>query len=737
GAATEAAAQLPDLPARELGELHLLSGLSHQHDFDFGPCLQHYQAALRAFAEAGDLVGQARTLRHQTRVQYVSTAASYGQQFDLEPHASVLTQLGEREPLIRGALLDVMSQVHWTARRTDAAETFARQAFAIGEAVNDDDLRHHASFSLGLALFQAGRLREAFEAYEASFAFAERAGDPWASIAPLQRLSVGHISVGDLEAATRLANDARVLAVQVCHDGESSFAAANLATIALARGELDAVQEHAREAANLAQRAHYPWGAMIALFALTWSRALAGRHADARYAIELLGKPGEFFDAPGVSVQFSVALWKDALDIYANPELALEERRARLTQFAAVLRATPSDANTAALLCLIVECAVALDLPAVVSSAHERLQYFSQQGMLLSAGAVFLLPRVLAASARSIGDEEASERHLDVAIASAERIGAKAELGRSLLARAGACLQRVPPDRERGAEALSRAHTLFIELGLEHECARASRLASHWSISIGPSARPFSSALLDAHETQLLRRIALGRAHADIARELLIDPECLAERVDRLFAKIEVNGPSLATAYAFAHGLVGPDSVVPPGPTVLMVTDMVDFTGLVQRVGDLHARTIMHVHNRVIRQQLAAHHGKEVTHTGDGLMASFRSGREAMACASAIQRQFSMYSREHPDTPIRVRIGVNAGYVLPEEDRLFGAALIAAVRICARAKAGQILLSDSALAMAGPEIATRARSLGGFELKGFASEVQIYELLSDKSPQPT
>jgi class 3 adenylate cyclase len=115
-------------------------------------------------------------------------------------------------------------------------------------------------------------------------------------------------------------------------------------------------------------------------------------------------------------------------------------------------------------------------------------------------------------------------------------------------------------------------------------------------------------------------------------------------------------------------------------------------------------------------------------------MASFRSGREAMACASAIQREFSTYSREHTDTPIRVRIGLNAGYVLPEEDRLFGAALIAAVRICARAKAGQILLSDSALAMAGPEIATRTQALGSVELKGFATEVQIYELLSDKSP---
>ncbi|HLK37705.1 MAG TPA: adenylate/guanylate cyclase domain-containing protein, partial [Polyangiaceae bacterium] len=173
---------------------------------------------------------------------------------------------------------------------------------------------------------------------------------------------------------------------------------------------------------------------------------------------------------------------------------------------------------------------------------------------------------------------------------------------------------------------------------------------------------------------------------------------------------------------------VGSASEAPPGPLVLMVTDMVGFSTFVERVGDVRAQATIHVHNRAIRFQLARHHGKEVTHTGDGFMASFRSGDEAAACAVAIQRQFARYSDDHPDGPIRVRVGLNAGRVLPEEDRLFGAALNAAVRVCGQAVAGQILLSESARAMSGAAVGAKARPLGTYALKGCAEAVPIYEL---------
>jgi class 3 adenylate cyclase len=161
---------------------------------------------------------------------------------------------------------------------------------------------------------------------------------------------------------------------------------------------------------------------------------------------------------------------------------------------------------------------------------------------------------------------------------------------------------------------------------------------------------------------------------------------------------------------------------------VLMVTDMVDFTGLVRRAGDLRARTVVRRHNETMRASFAQHCAREVAHTGDGFIAAFGCEREAVACARAIQRAFADLAAPLRGESIRVRIGIHAGPVLDEEARLFGAALIAAVRICSHAGAGQILISEQVLGRLDDECRAGARSLGATLLKGFADHAILYEI---------
>jgi len=726
--AATAAEALGDASPRELGQLHLQSGLAHQHDFDFGPSTYHYDRAATYFAAAADLIGQAQTLRHRTRALVLSSAISYGQSLDLREHDQVLARLGEREPLVRAALLEAMSQAFWTARNTLRAEALARSALALAEQVGDARVCTQSLHCLGLALFQGGKLTEAFDAYRRGFESAQRAGDVWLQIPSLQRLCALHICFGELERAAQLCNDARALTAQAYHSAEAAFVQGNRASIALARADLASVQEHAREAVHLAKRARYPWGGLIALTTLTWARTQAERYEDAVYAIEQLAVPGEFFDEPGAAVLFTVALWKSFIELCADPAARTPAMRERFAQFASWSSAAPFDTNGAYTLCVLVESAVLLDAPELVATAHERLDKLLQQGMLLAPGATFCVPRVLALSSALRGEHAAAEALFTTAEEATARAGSKLELARSQLDHAAQLLKHAPSERERAGELAAQAHTLFDELGLSRASERARLVAAQCGVAIAASLDTAFGQALDAYETLLLRRIAQGRSYSDIAREVLISEERVRHTADRLFDKIGVEGPGLATAYAFAHGIVGADSIAPPGPTLLMVTDMVDFTGLVQRMGDLHARSVVHVHNRAIREQLAKHHGKEVTHTGDGVMAAFRSAKDATACAIAIQEQLTAYTEQHSDAPIRVRIGLNAGYVLPEEDRLFGAALIAAVRICSHARAGQILLSESAVAMLDPASRDRTRALGRYPLKGFPDQVQIYEL---------
>ncbi|HKP63153.1 MAG TPA: adenylate/guanylate cyclase domain-containing protein [Polyangiales bacterium] len=166
--------------------------------------------------------------------------------------------------------------------------------------------------------------------------------------------------------------------------------------------------------------------------------------------------------------------------------------------------------------------------------------------------------------------------------------------------------------------------------------------------------------------------------------------------------------------------------------TTLLATDLEDFTPMIERLGDMRAQEIMHAHNELMRSCLRRHGGREVAHTGDGIMAAFRSAENALRCAIAMQRGLTEHNRRHPLTPLRARIGLHAGMPLPEEDRLFGSCVNITVRVCSVTKAGRILVSDTVLGQLGPN-GFRFREHGYVKLKGISAPQQLHELAWEPS----
>jgi class 3 adenylate cyclase len=74
-------------------------------------------------------------------------------------------------------------------------------------------------------------------------------------------------------------------------------------------------------------------------------------------------------------------------------------------------------------------------------------------------------------------------------------------------------------------------------------------------------------------------------------------------------------------------------------------------------------------------------------------LACFSSGMRALECAIVMQPAFAHHN-ESAEEAIRVRIGLNAGEPIAEEEDLFGTAVIVAARIAAKAEGGEILASD-------------------------------------------
>jgi len=158
----------------------------------------------------------------------------------------------------------------------------------------------------------------------------------------------------------------------------------------------------------------------------------------------------------------------------------------------------------------------------------------------------------------------------------------------------------------------------------------------------------------------------------------------------------------------------------------ILFTDVEGSTALTQRLGDAKARELLRQHERIVRQALKAHGGSEVKTMGDGFMASFSSATKALECAIAMQRAFQERNETAPE-PIRVRVGLNAGEPIAEDDDLFGTAVNLAARICANAEAGQILAPIVVRELAAGKQFMFA-DLGETELRGFEDPVRLYEV---------
>jgi class 3 adenylate cyclase len=220
-----------------------------------------------------------------------------------------------------------------------------------------------------------------------------------------------------------------------------------------------------------------------------------------------------------------------------------------------------------------------------------------------------------------------------------------------------------------------------------------------WGIGVG------------AHGAPILAGV--GTRAPRTARRELEAPASL----DEVAASVDAERPSLREAAA------------PDGTVTILFSDIEDSTVLNERLGDARWLNLLREHNRLIRQQIAAHGGFEVKVQGDGFMIAFPGVRRAVDCARDIQRVISSALGTHPNGPVRVRIGLHTGEALREQDDFYGKAVVLAARIAEQAEGGEILASSvvKALAESGGDI--------GFEddrqvaLKGITGTQHLYRVV--------
>jgi class 3 adenylate cyclase len=162
-----------------------------------------------------------------------------------------------------------------------------------------------------------------------------------------------------------------------------------------------------------------------------------------------------------------------------------------------------------------------------------------------------------------------------------------------------------------------------------------------------------------------------------------------------------------------------------PGIRTILFTDVVNSTTLTQSLGDEAALALLGVHDTIVRDALSALGGREVKHTGDGIMASFVSTTAAVRCAIQIQRELDKHAQANPAHPLKVRVGAAVGEPVEKNNDLFGSTVQLAARLCSHAQPEQILVS-SAIADLCIGKGLSFEDIGEVTLKGFTSPVRAH-----------
>ena len=154
----------------------------------------------------------------------------------------------------------------------------------------------------------------------------------------------------------------------------------------------------------------------------------------------------------------------------------------------------------------------------------------------------------------------------------------------------------------------------------------------------------------------------------------------------------------------------------------ILFTDIVGSSDIAVAVGDRRWKVLLEAHNRIVRQVLRRHGGKELDTAGDGFFAVFDRQAEAIRCAVEIVEGVR-------EIGLEVRAGLHVGEAELIGGKVGGVAVHTGARVGAIGGPGEIVVS-SVLRDLVPGAGIDFQDLGDRRLKGVPEEVRLWAVRS-------
>jgi class 3 adenylate cyclase len=165
---------------------------------------------------------------------------------------------------------------------------------------------------------------------------------------------------------------------------------------------------------------------------------------------------------------------------------------------------------------------------------------------------------------------------------------------------------------------------------------------------------------------------------------------------------------------------------LPSGTVTFLVTDIEGSTQLVERFPERYA-DVLDAGRAILRGAVSEFGGREVDCRADELFAAFPQAQAAVGAAVAAQNTLAAH-RWPGGVVVRVRMGIHTGEPTLHDDGYLGLDVHRAVRICAAAHGGQVLVSQSARDLLRRDV--KSLDLGAHVLKGISQPERLHQLVA-------
>jgi adenylate cyclase len=170
----------------------------------------------------------------------------------------------------------------------------------------------------------------------------------------------------------------------------------------------------------------------------------------------------------------------------------------------------------------------------------------------------------------------------------------------------------------------------------------------------------------------------------------------------------------------------------------ILAADVVGYSDLMSKDEEGTLARLRELRRQIIEPGIGSHRGRFVKTIGDGFLCEFSSPVEAVRCAVDLQEAVSQRSRAESSKSLQLRIGINLGDIIIEEDGdIFGDGVNIASRLQKMALPGGICLSGKVYEEVRDKLPYQFEDHGEHRFKNIGRLIRVYCLLAGLNPSAT